>query len=407
MDNWVNLIKFKNDWALNVELPVVGPWRTTNPVNTPSWILERNPYFWEVDTEGNQLPYIDKITMTLGENLEVINLRAIAGEYDLQGRHEDMSKLPVLLENRQKSNYRIHLDTGDFGADVQLYCNQSYDADPEIAKWITTADFRRALSMGIDRDQLNEVFWLGMGTPGSPVVSEAHPHNPGPQYRTMWHTFDPKKANEMLDKIGLDKKDSEGYRLRTDGKGRLRLEITTIKAAWVDQTAICEMVSQHWKKIGIQGDVSEQERSLMERRTIANELHIAVRDASTVEALEVQPTAVIPATYDSPLGPFFGVWFATVGARGKEPKDPNIIKVLEIYRSLGGLKEQERNKACQEIWKIAIDQVWGIGTCGLSAQNLGVRLVSNRMGNVPERLAMVRAARHPGSSHPQTYYFKN
>ena len=72
--------------------------------------LERNPYFWQVDTEGNQLPYIDKIQLPLGENLEVVNLRAIAGEYDEMGRHMDMPKLPVFLENQQKGGYKVVLD---------------------------------------------------------------------------------------------------------------------------------------------------------------------------------------------------------------------------------------------------------------------------------------------------------
>ena len=114
-DNWVNLFKAKNSWALNPDLPVVTPWKTTTPNNTPTWTLERNPYFFWVDTEGNQLPYIDKIQMNLAENLEVLNLRAIAGEYDKQARHIDLVKLPVLLENQQKGGYKVVLDPGDSG----------------------------------------------------------------------------------------------------------------------------------------------------------------------------------------------------------------------------------------------------------------------------------------------------
>ena len=84
-----------------------------------------------VDTDGNQLPYIDRVRMTLGENLEVINLRAIAGEYDSQARHIDIGKLPVLLENQQKGNYRVHLDPVATRAPTSaLLCNQSYDAGP-------------------------------------------------------------------------------------------------------------------------------------------------------------------------------------------------------------------------------------------------------------------------------------
>src|SRR5207247_424084 len=90
VDNWILLLKLKNNYQLNPECPVVTPWRTVSPINTQNWVLERNPFFWCVDTDGNQLPYIDKVSLTLAENLEVANLRAIAGEYDLQTRHLDV-----------------------------------------------------------------------------------------------------------------------------------------------------------------------------------------------------------------------------------------------------------------------------------------------------------------------------
>ena len=137
-ETWVTMFKNRNDACRNPDLPVVTPWKTTSPLTTPTWILERNPYSVWVDTDGNQLPYIDRIRMTLGEHLEVINLRAIAGEYDSQARHIDISKLPVLLENQQKGGYRVHLDPSDQGADVALFCNQTFDKDPEIAKWLST-----------------------------------------------------------------------------------------------------------------------------------------------------------------------------------------------------------------------------------------------------------------------------
>src|SRR5690606_15491844 len=103
-DNWATMFRLKNDSTRNVDLPTLAPWKVVSPITTPTLGLERNPYSIWVDTEGNQLPYIDKIQMTLAENLEVLNLRAIAGEYDEQARHIDISKLPVLLENQQKGN---------------------------------------------------------------------------------------------------------------------------------------------------------------------------------------------------------------------------------------------------------------------------------------------------------------
>src|SRR3954447_13214248 len=159
-DGWVLYFKAMADWSRNPDLPVVSPWKTVQPCTTPVWTLERNPYSIWVDIDGNQLPYIDKIQLSLAENLEVLNLRAIAGEYDEQERHTDIGKLPVYLENQERGNYKVYLDTGDYAGDCIIKFNMSYEADAEIARWFNTADFRRALSLGIDRDQLNETFWL-------------------------------------------------------------------------------------------------------------------------------------------------------------------------------------------------------------------------------------------------------
>src|SRR5215831_3763363 len=203
VDSWVTLFKNRNDACRNADLPVVTPWKTVTPITTPTWTLERNPYSVWVDTDGNQLPYIDRVRMTLGENLEVINLRAIAGEYDSQARHIDISKLPVLLENQQRGGYRVYLDPSDQGADVGLFCNQSYEKDAEVAKWLSTREFRIALSHGIDRAQINETFVLGLGQTGSGAPGDRTPYFPGPEYRNLHTAYDVKKANEMLDKLGL------------------------------------------------------------------------------------------------------------------------------------------------------------------------------------------------------------
>src|SRR5437764_9212987 len=130
----------------------------------------------------------------------------MADWYDLQERHIDIAKLPVILENRDRGNYDLHLDLAFNGTDTAIHFNQSYVADPEIAKWLTNADFRRALSLGIDRDQINETFFLGLATPGSVVPADSSPYNPGPEWRKKWSTYEPDKANKMLDAIGLAKK---------------------------------------------------------------------------------------------------------------------------------------------------------------------------------------------------------
>jgi len=406
-DNWVNLMKNKADPALNPDLPVVSAWKTVGPANSPVWSFERNPYSIWVDTEGNQLPYIDKVQMQLAENLEILNLRAIAGEIDFQGRHIDLGKLPVLVENQQKGDYKVHLDPANFGSDAPLRLNMSYVADAEVSKWLNNKDFRIAMSLGIQRDQLNEALWLGMGTPGSYIIGEESPYSPGPQYRSMNMEYDPKRANELLDSIGLSKKDGEGYRVRTDNGERLRIELMTQSGVFFPLTKVAEMVREHWKAIGLQADVKENERSLAEKVIQANEHHIAIRAADGIEDIYAQdPGNAFPSSGTSYGGPLYGRWFASGGTQGTEPP-PRMKEMMELYQKAMGSSEAERIELTKQIWKILAEELWTIGTVGLSPATTGVRVSKNNMGNIPDRLFNSASHKSPGTARPMTFYFKS
>jgi peptide/nickel transport system substrate-binding protein len=408
-DNWVSLLKLKNDWATNPDLPVVSPWKTVKPINTPQWELERNPYSIWVDTDGNQLPYIDKIQFNLAENLEIINLRAIAGEFDWQARHIDAGKIPVILENQDKGNYKLHLDPGDYGADCVLKFNLSYEADAELGKWFRTVDFRRALSLGIDRDQLNETFWLGLGTPGSLVPRGTNKYNPGPEYRTLWHTYDPNKANQMLDALGLTKKDSGGYRMRLDGQDHLRIEIQTEGGQFLQYTQIAEMIRDQYKAIGIDVAVQENERTLAERRNSANENQMFAWVADGSEHLYTFPTHIFPYDLTGGAGALYAQWFQSGGKQGKEPPEElsGLKRVYQLYLEGFGVPEDKQVANGKEIWKLVTDQVFSIGTVGLSPASMGIRIVSNKLGNVPDRQYNSPDGKTPGISRPVTFYFKS
>jgi peptide/nickel transport system substrate-binding protein len=406
-DSWVARFHFKKDWTLNAELPVLGPWRTVTPINNPTWVMERNPFYWAVDTEGNQLPYLDRVVMTIAENLEVLNLRAIAGEYDLQERHVDLGKLPVILENQEKGDYTVHLDLAFNGSDAIFQFNQSYTGDPEIAQWLTNADFRRALSLGIDREQLNETFWLGVATPGSPAPGESLPYFPGEGWREKWSTFDPEQANALLDQIGLNERDSEGFRVRTDNGQRLRLEVQAVQA-FLPWPRISEMVADQWRAIGIQADVKDTERSLAFTRTAANEHQIMVWNNGGTELLYLFPRHAIPVDpTEAFMGPEFAKWYASGGTQGRKPEDPHLVKILELFGSAAGQVAEERIETAKEIWRILIDQQYGIGTVGQSPALMGVRLVSNKLGNIPGRNCIAQHCRTPGGAHPETWFYRD
>jgi peptide/nickel transport system substrate-binding protein len=406
-DGWVAYIKNRWDWRLNPELPVLTPWKTATPITNPTWVLERNPFYYAVDTAGNQLPYLDRISFGLAENLEVLNLRAVAGQYDLQERHTSMAKLPVFLENRDKGSYDVRLDPALNGSDATLQVNHAYEADPEVAKWLQNRDFRRAISMGIDRDQLNETFWIGIGVPGSIAPNESVPYSPGPEWRKKWSTLDVAQANQLLDKVGLGKKDGEGYRLRTDGKGRLRIELQTSAGAFIPHTQIAEMIREQWKKIGVQADVKEVERSLFFTRIRNNEHQIALWANDGTENLYLFPRHGLPVDpVEALMGHPIADWFASGGKAGKAPKDPDLLKALELFRTAGSKKTEDRIKIAQEIFKIMVDGQFSIGTVGQSPATMGVRIVSRKLGNIPSRQINAQHCRTPGSSHPATFYYK-
>ena len=140
----------------------------------------------------------------------MLNLRAIAGEYDFQARHLDLAKLPVFIENQAKGDYKVYLDPGDYGGDMIIKFNLSYEADPEIAQ-VDEHDRLPSRAVARDRPRPDQRDVLARhGHPGSVVPADSNKYNPGPQYRKMWATLDVKKANEMLDKIGLDQEGRRG-----------------------------------------------------------------------------------------------------------------------------------------------------------------------------------------------------
>ena len=406
-DNWVQYLRFKSDWQLNPEVPTIAAWVMVRPINTQSWLLERNPYYYAVDTAGNQLPYIDKVQLTLAENPEVINLRAIAGEFDYMERFIDLAKLPVFLENAERGGYRVRLDPGFNGADSQLYFNLAYKQDAEIRKWFQNADFRRALALGIDRGQLNDAFWLGLGVISTPMPAAIIPESPGEDFRLRWATLDVKKANAMLDAIGLAKKDKDGFRLRTDNGQRLRIQIDvaqTLTPTWPQQA---EMIIQQWKSIGIWADAKLFERSLFYTRVRNDDNQMTIFSNNGSEALFLYPSPVIPIDPQSSQG---GVghakWFASNGEAGLKPEIPEMLKAYALLRSGASVPEKERDQIAKEIWKLAVDGVWTIGLVGLSPSYMGTRVVSLKLENVPERVCTSQHCRTPWSARPDQWYFK-
>lgn len=399
-DNWAKYFCFMDDPNLNPESPVTTPWKPITSFSDQQVILERNPYYWAVDTEGNQLPYIDKVIMTLAEDLEVLNLKAIAGEYDMQARHIDINKLPVLLENAEKGNYRIQFFRGRGGSAAALAFNQDYDKDPEIAQFIQNADFRRALSMAIDREQVNEAFFLGLGRPASVCASPDAPYDPGPDYDQLYSTLDVEEANRLLDSIGLDKKDAEGFRLLPSGK-RLVVEMMAVSGAFLDWPGIAEMFGQQWKQnVGIASDVQAVERSLRNTRLTNNDTMTNFWGAGNAESLFLFPNHNFAYQWESGMGPMSGQWFQDPSV-GKEPTGPVREQQL-LYEEGSKLPAAERVEIGTKIRAIGCEQVFYIATVSDTPAWIGV--VKNNFRNLAVGFPFTTVGQSPGNTYPETWY---
>jgi peptide/nickel transport system substrate-binding protein len=377
-------------------------WRVTQSINTSEWAFERNPYYYAVDTDGNQLPYMDKVVLTLAENLEVLNLRAIAGDFTVMGRHIDIAKLPVFLENATAADYRVQFWKQPQSGIANVSFNESWDGDAELATFIQNVEFRRALSMGIERDQINEVFFLGLGSTAGLCKGFPDPNNPGKYFGEDAVQFNAGSANAALDALGLDKKDSSGFRLLPSGE-RLTLSLPGVVAAFEDYVGINEMIAQQWKNnLGILAEVQGLERSLHTERAEGNELMLQVWESSGRDSVLITPTHLLPVA---------GALFTDVlGARFFDGRTPSREPVSEFIKQQQVLYAEGISTSdpavylanAQRVVEINCEMVNPITT--VMNKPTYVAITKNNVRNIPNPLPFSFHAQTSGNGFPETWW---
>ncbi len=404
---WVELYANKQSPFDNPERPVMAAWVATNRISDQIFIFKRNPYYIGVDKAGNQLPYIDEVQFKFFADAQALNLAAIAGELDEQERHINLLNYPVLKENEQKQGkYKVLLWSSPGGHDAGVIFNQTYAKDPELAKVMQTRDFRIAMSLAINRKQINESAFLGTGEPRQAVPKKGHPFYPGDEYAFKYTQYDPAKANQMLDAIGLDKKDAEGFRLLPSGK-RLMIDLSVVEV-FGPYRDIATLLVKDFEKVGVKVNMQIRERSL----------HFQMRQANDLQAeLWNQDTAGFPFTgstkYDFrkdlygnlTYGPLWKQWYDTNGKEGVEPP-AEAKKVIELQDKAKAAPPAEQIKIAQELFKLWVDNMFEIGTVGLTATDQGVVVVNAKLHNVPASVTKDWPLRTPGNGRPEVWFFK-
>ncbi len=398
-ENWYLHLLSKNNAHVNPELPVLTPWRPVTTNSSTEYVLERNPYFWAVDTEGNQLPYLDGVTLELVEELEVLNLRAIAGNYTIQGRHIDFAKLPVIRQNEEAGDYFVDFWSSSTRNPVAIYINQDYSGNPEIAEYtVGSRDFRKALSLAIERSEINETFFLGVGTEASLCPANSSPYFPSDRWDQEFAGFELDESNAILDSIGLDQKDSEGYRLLPSGE-RLVLSIDAVSGAFLPYPEIGERIAQMWQEIGIQLQVNPVERSLWEERMNANEPMM-----NLFETGEWNPETVTRLIPQNRWSPIAALWGATPNPDPANYDGPQWQKdqILKHWEAIQTPDPDLRRQRYIEGMEIMCDNIPIIGM----VVNVPVytTLIKNNMRNVPKPMEWVVYAQTPGNGYPEQFF---
>ncbi len=384
----------------NPDRPTMGAWVPTSRVSDQIFSLKRNPYYVAVDSEGNQLPYTDEFRFVFYSDTKTLNLAAVAGELDLQDRHIDMPNYPVLKENEQKSGkYRVITWPGFGGADANITFNQTYNGDPVVGDLIRTKDFRVALSYAIN--QIKESAFLGVGENRQSVPPPWHPYYPGDEYAFKYVKFDQAQANKLLDSIGLDKKGADGIRLMKNGKpATIELSVVPAFGPWTD---IAQLVAKDWEKVGIKTLVQIRERALDFKMRDNNELQTEMWNTNVspfTAASQVDPRSNPVVAF----GPLWGTWYRTTGKEGMEPP-ADIKRIVQLIDSAKTISTEDQIKAGKELYRLWADNVWQIGTVGLTAMVQGVVVINKDLKNVPAKLGNDWPLRTPGNARIEQFYY--
>jgi peptide/nickel transport system substrate-binding protein len=352
----------KGGWWVNPEKPVLWAWHCTVPPPGDLIEMARNPYFWQVDPEGNQLPYIDKVTHRLYENKQVFNMWLINGEIDMMQRHVDVADFTLLKENEANGDYRVL--QWKAASHVGPNPNQTYTGDQWLADLFANRDFRHALSISINREEVNETVYNGLCE-----VRQISPVSGSPQFdaefETKWIEYDPDMANELLDGIGLEWDADHKVRMRPDGKP-LQVIIETHRLPGTTDLDTIELLIKYWGDVGVEASVNIIDRALYTEHYNSGDIQIGWWGADRMALPMKDPGIFLGTTRDRPWITLYALWYTSDGKEGVEPPaDHPCREIWKIWEDVQTTADfDEASAKFQKIVDIHKEHVFNIGVVG-------------------------------------------
>jgi len=379
--SWVQIhrrldVMYAND---NIELPTLNPWVNTTASPAQRFVFVRNPYYHRVDAKGQQLPYLDRVIFTVAAT-NLVPAKAGLGEADLQPRYLNMRDYTFLRKSSKSSGVDVRLWESGSGSQIALYPN--LNAKDEVwRKLLRDVRFRRALSLAVDRDELNEVVYIGLAKPSNNTIMQRSVLFK-PEYASKWANYDPKLANRLLDEVGLTKKNEVGIRLLPDG--RPATIVVEHASEETEDADAMSLIADHWKKIGIKLLFKPQTRENFRMRTTSGDA-IMTASAGVVTAVptaNTSPKEFAPAMQGGLQWSRWGLHVETKGRQGEKCDMPEACQLLDLLREWEqAVEETARRQVWDKMLAIYTDQVFSIGTVNGILQPI---VVGPKVRNVPK-----------------------
>ena len=340
--NWAALhtkldAQYRND---NPDLPSLEPWVLKVAPPAERLVFERNPYYYRVDGAGHQLPYIDRVIFNIADS-KIIPAKTGAGESDLQARYLRFDDYTFLKAGEDAGDYHVRLWRTGPGSQLALYPNLNVN-DPVWRKLVRDVRFRRALSLAVNRHEINQAIYFGLAIEGQNTVLPQSPLY-RTDYRDEWAQYDIDGANRLLDEIGLTQRDSEGMRLLPDG--RPAAVIVEDSGESTEKSDVLELIRDSWRHIGIKLYSKPAQLMLFRRRVFSGETLMSIDKGieNGLPTAEMPPWEFAPTTQQQLEWPKWGEYVETKGRSGAAPDQPEAAKLLSyIYAWLAATSERAR-----------------------------------------------------------------
>ncbi len=379
--NWAGLHHRRNHPYRydNPDLPVLQPWVNTTSLPAERFVFKRNPFYHRIDENGRQLPYIDEVVVHI-TSAGLIPAKTAAGESDLQGRHLNLEDYTFLKAGEARGNYRVHLWQNGYGAQFALYPNLNSN-DPTWQKLVRQTNFRRALSLGINRHEINQVLFFGLADgagntilPGSALYRD--------EYARRWNTYDPVRANQLLDELGLAKRDPRGIRLMADGRP-LEIVLHTAGEGTLE-TDILELVAESWLHLGVKLHTQPSQREVFRQRVFSGAAMMALFSGidNGLPTANMSPMEFAPTRQTQYQWARWGQFFETNQRTGEPPDLPAARQLLSWFHRWSQSRNQpEREAIWHQMLDLYSDEVFSIGLIRGVPQPVAIH---NRLRNVPD-----------------------